>query len=348
MSAPETGGRNRGRRAAVLIALVGLAVAAGIIGYTGFGNVAGALARIGWLGLLALCGTYLVPVAILATAWLVLDPEAKLSTWWTMFFARLVRDTSAELLPFSSLGGFVFGARAAVLGGVRPALAISTTVVDVTAEFIGQLGFSALGVALLFYRPEAPPQDLLPTSVLGLGAGLLAAAAFILLQRRASGPLERWVASWAPSTLAQQGAVTASLHSLYQQPLRLIFSSLLHFAAWVLGAVAVWGGLWIVGEHYSLRSIVGLESVVYVLRTVLFFVPMGLGVIEGGYAAACHLFNVPQEFAVALSLVKRARDAAMGLPALALWFRLEGRQLMTSKPLDAPDDPDAGPKAKLP
>ena len=336
MSEPETGGGRRGRRVAVLIALVGLAVAAGIIGYVGFGNVAGALAKIGWLGLLSLCATYLFPVGILATAWLVLDPEAKLSTWWTMFFARLVRDTSAELLPFSSLGGFVFGARAAVLGGVRPALAISTTVVDVTAEFIGQLGFSALGVALLFSRPEAPPQDLLPTSVRGLGSGLLAAAAFIALQRRASGPLERWVASWAPSTLAQQGAVTASLHSLYQKPGRLVVSSLLHFSAWVLGAVAVWGGLWIVGEHYSLRSIVGLESMVYVLRTVLFFVPMGLGVIEGGYASVCILFGVPPAFAVALSLMKRARDALMGLPALAIWFRLEGRRLLSPRDPETP------------
>jgi hypothetical protein len=44
-----------------------------------------------------------------------------------------VRDASGELLPFSSLGGFVFGARAAILGGVDPAVAISTTVADVTA-----------------------------------------------------------------------------------------------------------------------------------------------------------------------------------------------------------------------
>jgi putative membrane protein len=342
LSAPERPGRGRVRRAAVVAALVGLAVAAAIIAYVGLGNVVEATAKIGWRGLLALCLTYMIPMSILSTAWLVLDPEAKPSTWLTLFFARLVRDTSAEVLPFSSLGGFVFGARAAVLGGVEPALAISTTVVDVTAEFIGQLGFSALGVALLFYRPEAPPQDLLPTSVLGLAAGLLAAAAFIMLQRRASGPLERWVAGWAPSTLAQQGAVTASLHSLYQQPLRLMLSSLLHFAAWVFGAAAVWGALWMVGEHYSLRSIVGLESIVYVLRTVLFFVPMGLGVIEGGYASVCILFGLPPAFAVALSLMKRARDIAVGAPALALWFRAEGRRLLArSGPAAGPPAPNA-------
>ena len=39
--------------------------------------------------------------------------------WPALYFARLVRDASGELLPFSSLGGFVFGARAAILGGVE-------------------------------------------------------------------------------------------------------------------------------------------------------------------------------------------------------------------------------------
>ena len=146
---------NRVRRAAVIAALVGLVIAAAIvIAYVGFGKVFSAFAEIGWKGLIALCVTYLIPVGILAGAWLVLDPQAQLKTWPTLYFARLVRDASGELLPFSSLGGFVVGARAAVLGGMDPVLAISTTVVDVTAEFIGQLGFAALGVGLLL--PAGP------------------------------------------------------------------------------------------------------------------------------------------------------------------------------------------------
>jgi putative membrane protein len=266
--------------------------------------------------------------------------------WPTLCFARLVRDASGELLPFSSLGGFVFGARAAILGGIDPALAISTTVVDVTAEFIGQLGFAALGVALLFYRPEAPPQDLLPSSILGLGAGALAAWAFILIQHRASGPIERAAARWAPSALAQTSAVTASVHALYQRPGRLILSSFLHLTAWVLGAVGVWAGLWAAGQHLSVRTIVGVESLVYIVRTLTFAAPMGLGVIEGGYVVIGKLFGLPPEFALALSLIKRLRDVAIGLPALALWQMLEGRRLLTApKPAEEEakqDDQRAG------
>ena len=331
MSEPEQPGPNRFRRVAVIIALLGLVLATGIIGYVGFGKVAGAFAEIGWRGLFGLCLTYLGPVGLLAAAWLVLDPGAPPRTWFVFYFARLVRDASGELLPFSSLGGFVFGARAAILGGVDAAAAISTTVADVTAEFIGQLGFTAVGIALLIRQPGAQyeSQQLLTSSLLGLGAGVLAAAAFILLQRRATGPIERAVARWAPSALAQTSAVVASLHGLYQKPARLTVSSVLHLAAWVLGGVGVWAGLWIAGRHMSLRTIMGVESLVYVVRTITFATPMGLGVIEGGYVVVGHLFGLTPEFALALSLIKRVRDIAIGLPALAIWQVMEGRRLIT-------------------
>jgi putative membrane protein len=322
----------------LILGLLGLALSTGIIVYVGFDKTVAAFVRIGWWGFLALCATYLVPIGVLATAWLVLDPKASFRKWPVYYFARLVRDTSGELLPFSSLGGFVFGARAAMLGGVSPASAISTTVVDVTAEFIGQLGYVALGLALLAYRPQPTLEDqqLLSTSLMGLGAAVLAAVVFVLIQRRASAYIERAVARWFPSALAQTSAVTASLHALYQRPGRLTLSSLLHFVSWVLGAIGVWAGLWIAGEHLSVRAIVGLESLIYALRSIGFAAPMGLGVIETGYAIVGPLFGLTPEFALALSLIKRARDIAVGLPALALWQVLEGRRLLTIPKADDP------------
>jgi putative membrane protein len=324
----------------VVALLVGLLLATGIIAYVGFGKVVEAFAQIGWRGLVGMILTYLAPVGFLALAWLVLDPGAPPRTWVTFYFARLVRDASGELLPFSSLGGFVFGARAAILGGVDSAMAISTTVVDVTAEFIGQLGFTAIGLALLFDRPSAPmeSQALLSSSLLGLGAGVFAAVGFVLLQRRATGPIERMVARWAPSALAQTSAVTSSLHALYQKPARLTLSSVLHLTAWVLGGVGVWAGLWFAGKHMSLRTIMGVESLVYVVRTITFATPMGLGVIEGGYVVVGHLFGLTPEFALALSLIKRVRDVAIGVPALALWQVMEGHRLLGRRGADKPGE----------
>ena len=329
MSAPQPAGGRRVRRAVVIAALAGLALSVAIILKVGFDKIALAFASIGWRGLFFMCLTYLPGVGVLAAAWLVLDARARPKEWLTLFFARLVRDASGELLPFSSVGGFVFGARAAILGGMEPAMAISTTVVDVTAEFISQLGYAAIGLALLGAGPAAlESQRLLSSSLLGLVAGGIGAAAFIVFQHRASGFIERQVARRAPSALAQTSAVVAGVHGLYEKPLRLILSTALHFAGWIVSAVGVWAGLWLAGQHMSLRLILGLESLVYVVRTVTFAAPMGLGVIEAGYAAVAVLFGLPVHFAVALSLIKRLRDIAIGLPALALWQYMEGRRVI--------------------
>ena len=87
MSEPEQPGPNRVRRVAIIIALLGLVLATGIIGYVGFGKVATAFAEIGWRGLFGLCLTYLVPVGLLAAAWLVLDPGAPHSSIASMHWA---------------------------------------------------------------------------------------------------------------------------------------------------------------------------------------------------------------------------------------------------------------------
>jgi len=318
------------RRTALITAALGLIVSVIVIVSVGFGKIAQAFANIGWYGFLALCAAFLISTAALAFSWLVLVPKASVRSALALFFARLVRDASGELLPFSSLGGFVFGARAAMLGGVAAEVAISTTVVDVTAEFIGQIGFTALGIALLAYRPEAQVEDqqFLIHSAYGLAAAALGVAVFVVLQRPLSSLIERMVARWAPSALAQTSAVIASLHALYQRPFLLTASSILHFLSWVLGAVGVWAGLWVAGVHYSMRQIVGLESLMYAVRSIGFFAPMGLGVIETGYALVAGFFGLGAEFAVALSLIKRARDIAIGVPALLLWQFLEGRRMI--------------------
>ena len=263
-----------------------------------------------------------------------------------------MRDASGELLPFSSLGGYVFGARAAIVGGMDSAMAISTTVVDSTAEFISQLGFAALGFGLLVHHTGAmlEDQELVSSSIFGALAGVVEVGGFILFQRRASGLIDRQVARRWPSALAQTAAVTASLHALYEKPLRFCISTLLHFAGWVLGAVGVWAGLWFAGIHMSVRTIVGLESLVYVVRTVTFAAPMGLGVIEAAYAVVGPMFGLEREWAVALSLIKRLRDIAIGLPALLIWQAMEGRRLIGSeKPAEADEGrPEAGVAAAPP
>jgi len=48
---------------------------------------------------------------------------------------------------------------------------------------------------------------------------------------------------------------------------------------------------------------------------------------EVAYALAAPLFGLPPESALALSLAKRARDVAIGLPTLLCWQFAEARHI---------------------
>ncbi len=62
------------------------------------------------------------------------------------------------------------------------------------------------------------------------------------------------------------------------------------------------------------------------MRSLAFFTPAALGVQEGAYALLAPLIGLGVADALALSLVKRARDIVIGAPALLLWQRLEAKR----------------------
>ena len=52
---------------------------------------------------------------------------------------------------------------------------------------------------------------------------------------------------------------------------------------------------------------------------VAFAIPGAIGVQEAAYLLIGPVFGVPPTSALALSLLKRARDLAIGVPAILLW-----------------------------
>jgi glycosyltransferase 2 family protein len=313
-----------------LFAALGLALAAYLVLSTGWREVLSSAAAVGWsgFGLICLCG--LVLFGVLGTAWFVLWPFAPRTGVWVFVRARMVRDSAAEVLPFSQFGGIALGVRAAIVQGVRPAEAAASMVVDVTTEMIAQIGYAALGVALLAARaPRGSHADALTRGTLiGLAVAALAAALFIVVQRRGF-PAAARLARPLLRGLGDAGrAAGAALDAFYRAPGRVALSVMLHFAGWMASGAAAWVGLRLIGAHVDLGAALGIESLLYAIRSAAPFVPNALGVQEAGYAVLAPLFGVSVEFALAFSLLKRARDVVLGVPVLLLWQAAEGRRAL--------------------
>jgi glycosyltransferase 2 family protein len=324
----------------ILLTIGGLLLGTALVGYFGFAEVAHALLAVRWTGFLAIVAYHLAGIGLLGLSWYLLSPRPALLR--AFLWGRLIRDSGSEVLPLSQLGGFVMGARAATLLGIAAAAAAASTIVDVTLEVIGQLGYAALGLVLLAWlKPDDP---LIGWTALGLVAGLVLVTGFILVQRRGIGRMEslvrRIAQRWSkdPRLALEQQPLYLEIHAIYRRPRALYLAGLLHWVGWVATSLEAWLALHLMGAPLGIGAVIVVESLLYAVRSVAFAVPNAVGVQEGAYIMLGAAFGLTPEVALALSLLKRARDLVIGVPALLAWQILESRRLLVGPgaPVPAP------------
>jgi putative membrane protein len=121
------------------------------------------------------------------------------------------------------------------------------------------------------------------------------------------------------------------VRALYAQPLRLAWACMWQFFGFVLGSFESWLALQLLGYPISVWDAIAIEAVTQSVRHIIFVVPAGLGVQEGGLVLFGNLIGLPADAAIALSLVKRAREVGFGLPALVSWQWAEARRLRAKR-----------------
>ena len=132
----------------VLALLAGVIAAVYLVWSIGFDPVWDAVARAGFGGLALLCLYSAVMFISLAFAWYFLMPPAERSRLWNFYIARLVRDSIAEISPFSPVGGMVASARLMILKRMTPAYAAGSVAADTTTEAMAQIVFLAFGLGI--------------------------------------------------------------------------------------------------------------------------------------------------------------------------------------------------------
>jgi glycosyltransferase 2 family protein len=328
MSAPPVSkGQSRARVTGIVAALLGLAVATAVIGYFNVGAVLKAIAPIGVGGFLAVVAAQVVLFAPLGFAWWLVAP-CPAGTLPVFMGGRLSREAASDVLPFSSIGGLVIAARVAVLGGVTSSVSFGSCVVDISVEMVAQLIYTLIGVALLAHRLggfRGHGQLLWPV-LASLAIAVSVAGSFIATQKRGLDVIERLVQRMIPSAAEQTAAVAQVISEAYNRPVRLAVCLVIHVMCWFGAAAGTWLILDFIGHPLPFWSVVAIESLLFAIRNAAFVVPSGLGVQEGSYALLGPLFGLPAEAALALSLLKRARDIVIGVPVLLLWQLAEGRR----------------------
>ncbi|MEO8714646.1 MAG: lysylphosphatidylglycerol synthase domain-containing protein [Acetobacteraceae bacterium] len=317
------------KKLSIALTLLGLTLATALIGSFGFGNVTGAVGRVGWAGFALICGWQFVIFVPLGLGWDQIARARLIRRPVLFIWGRMVRDASANCLPFSQLGGFVFGARAVMLHGLSWPVATATTVVDVTAEFLAELVFVGLGLSILIARAPQAAQTALPIEI-GLGLAVLGAIVFVWLQRGAGPLFGRIAERIAGRRFGGAGTRLAALHQemmvLYGHTGRLFASFALHLLGWLASGVATWIAFRLLRVRIDFDDALAIEALLSGIAAAAFLVPVNAGIQEASYASLGALFGVPAELSLAVSLIRRARDVTVGIPILLAWQVLEVRR----------------------
>ena len=309
--------------------LAGIVAAVYLVWSIGFDAVFGAVARAGFGGLAVLCLYALLVFVSLAFSWHFLLPPAHRRPVRELYIARLVRDSIAEISPFSPVGGMVAAARLMILKGMSASYAAASVAADATTEAMAQVVFLAFGLGWGFtqfqhLQGSGPLTEAMIAVLLLAVPGI---ALLIFLQKKGAGFAEKIAARFFPQ-VREGVSFRAAIEDLYDSPSRLAASAALHLLAWIGAGGGTWIAFRLVGGQISLPNAIALEALLCTIRSIAAFVPAAIGVQEAGYAMLAPLFGLPAEMGLAVSLLKRAREIVLGVPALLYWQGFESRKAL--------------------
>ena len=302
--------------------IVGLALVTGLVLHYGWSGLADELAVAGW-GLLLLAAYHFTSILADAIGWRRLLPEEERSTLSVFCWARWIGEAVNNLLPVLQVGGNVVRAQVVARRGVPGTAAAASVVVDITLEAATQVLFALLGVIAL--AAEAKGSQVIGPLIVGAGVMAALVGAFLVVQRvgifgaisrglRRIGGSERW-----PSLTERAEEIDSRITSLYGDRPALGSSAAWHLAGWFLGAGESWLALHLLGHPVSIVSALALEGLGSAIRGAAFAVPGALGVQEGSLVVLGGIIGLEPQTCLALSLSKRARELALGIPALIAW-----------------------------
>ena len=325
------------RLGALVGTLAGLALAVWLLHSYGIARIAGVLARAGGLGVLAVIAMHLPQMLCSTLGWqAIAAPAGSRTPLRTLLWLRWIREAVNNLLPLAQVGGEFVAARLLQQRGVQLAQAIGGAIADLMTEMATQVVFTVVGLWLLV---QATGHSTLSSAA---SHGLLLAAfgiavAFALVRLGAVKLVEkaalRMGTSFGWPATAQISGLHAALTCCFRSPGAVSASALWHLASWFLGGAEVCVALHFFGHDTSFTSGLIIESLGQASKSAGFAIPGALGVQEGGYVVVCHLLGVQADTALALSLIKRLREMVLGIPALLLWHRAEGRGAPAHTPL---------------
>jgi len=296
----------------------GLLALALLIGHFGVGSVIDALTRVEWWQFGLVCLAYGISMILDTLGWRFTLAPADRPSFVRLLAARCAGQAMNVVIALGGIGGEAI--KAWLLRHDMPyERSVTSLILAKTAEVVGQTLLMITGIVVAWATGIVGWSLIGPMCSL-LAVEVIAVSGFVLAQVAGGvgrvGRLLAWVGVGVGAR-----RVDRAVRGFYRAHWRTFLLSVgCHFAAWLVGTVEVLLILWAFGIPASLASATVVEALGTGVRFATFFVPANLGTLEGANAAAFAALGWAASDGLALSLVRRGRQAVwigLGLGILA-------------------------------
>lgn len=308
------------KQAMLLMVLIGAVLVGLLLLEVDLAEVWSHLRGIGGGGFVALFIVYVLRTLVDATAWLFVLPSLPVTPrWiWRITALLLAGGVLEKTTPLAGFGGAPM--KIVVLKrfyGVDYTAATASLVLRRTTD-VAALAIFIPAAFLLGARAEIVDAVGTGMAIAGL-IGLFASAVlffavqrlrvFSRIRRRIDGGRSRSAA--VMQMLDAIEGVESSLVDFYRHhPVRFAGSLVTAVLEIVVGVVAVYLSLRLLGQPASPTSAVVVEAFVLFVTAIFFFVPANVGTQDGALVLACSAIFGSPALGVALAAIRRARDLA--------------------------------------
>jgi putative membrane protein len=315
---------------AVIGTLIGLGLIVFLFASHDFGAVLEAASLAG-SGFVVLVLWRAAPLLASTVGWRLLMRPIERPGLARLWLARWIGEAVNSMLPVAQIGGDVVRTRLAhripqrdggQLAGISAAASV---IIDMTVALTAQSLFALPGLWRIASLPEVSIGKLLAS----LGVTVLPLLLLLGAQR---GRVLKGGAALADRMglarfLGPPHQIGESLHrriaAIYRRWPSLLAALLWHLGAWVCRAGEVWLILRLMDQPIDLLGAVTIEGLMNAARSAAFLLPAGLGVQEGALILVCSWLGIVPQTALAMALLKRARELAVGLSGLGAWLLVE-------------------------
>ncbi len=317
----------------IIGAVLGIAACVFIFTRHDWDEVWQAIRLLGW-GLAVIILWRFVSLIVAGAAWRLLFAPGNRPKLGISIVARWISESVNALLPVAQVGGELARARLlfhALKREGKPTSGLdtaATVIVDMTLALAAQVIFALPGLWHLWQLQD---------HALGRVAGGVVVSVLplvLLIAAQHQGAIKGGTVLAARFGLArlvadesQEHPLWSRLAALYRQTFLSISVTLGHVIAWTIRAGEVYIALRLMGQDIGFLDAIMIEGLLSAARTLGFLLPAGLGVQEGAILLLCGWAGVPGHVALALALVKRARELGVCLPGLLTWAVLERPKL---------------------